>query len=115
MFARFLGLLFSAATMAFLVVSAVVAYGIWYFDRNLPNYAALQKYEPPVTTRVHASDGSLIAEFAHERRLYMPIQAVPRLVINAFVAAEDKNFWNHQGVDPEGMIRAAVNNFRTWG
>ncbi|MES2906310.1 MAG: penicillin-binding protein 1A [Pseudomonadota bacterium] len=114
-FSRFLGFLFSAATILFLGVAAVVAYAIWYFDRDLPNYDALKNYEPPVTTRFHASDGTLIAEYAAERRLYIPIQAVPKLVINAFIAAEDKNFWKHQGIDPEGVLRAAVNNFRNWG
>ncbi len=101
--------------MLFLVVAAGVAYGIWYFDRNLPNYDALKKYEPPVTTRFHAGDGTLIAEYAHERRLYMPIQAIPKLVVHAFVAAEDKNFYNHQGVDFEGVMRATINNLRNWG
>ena len=109
---RFLGFLFSAATILFLGAAAVLAYAIWYFDRDLPNYDALKNYEPPVTTRVHANDGTLIAEYAHERRLYIPIQSVPKLVVNAFIAAEDKNFWSHQGVDPEGVVRAAVNNFR---
>ena len=112
---RFLGFVFSAVTILFLMAAAVLAYAIWYFDRDLPNYDALKNYEPPVTTRVHANDGSLIAEYAHERRLYVPIQSVPKLVINAFVAAEDKNFYTHQGVDPEGVLRAAVNNFRNGG
>src|SRR5690606_13667297 len=59
-------------------------------------------------TRVHASDGSLVAEYAHERRLYIPMQAVPKLVINAFLAAEDKNFYEHGGLDFMGIARAAV-------
>lgn len=101
--------------MLFLIVAAGIAYGIWYFDRNLPNYDALKNYQPPVTSRFHAHDGTLIAEYAHERRLYIPIQSVPPLVINAFIAAEDKNFYKHQGVDFEGVVRAAVNNFRNWG
>ena len=57
-------------------------------------------------TRVHAADGSLIAEYARERRLYVPIQATPKLVINAFLSAEDKNFYKHMGIDPEGIVRA---------
>ena len=70
---------------------------MWHFSKDLPDYSQLQDYEPPVMTRVHASDGSLVAEYARERRLYLPIQAVPKLVINAFIAAEDKNFYEHGG------------------
>ena len=66
-------------------------------------------------TRVHASDGSLIAEYARERRLYVPIQAVPKLVIEAFLSAEDKNFYKHPGIDPEGIVRAVVANLRSGG
>ena len=64
-------------------------------------------------TRVHASDGSLLAEYAHERRLYLPIQAMPKIIVAAFLSAEDKNFYKHGGVDPEGIIRAIVTNANT--
>src|SRR5689334_2000641 len=66
-------------------------------------------------TRVHAGDGSLLAEYAKERRLYLPIQAIPKLVINAFVAAEDKNFYQHPGVDISGIGRAAVLFIENYG
>ena len=75
----------------------------------------LAKYEPPVTTRVHASDGALMGEFARERRLYLPIQAVPDRVKAAFLSAEDKNFYKHPGIDVTGLFRAAINNFQTGG
>src|SRR4029079_12716956 len=65
-------------------------------------------YEPPVMSRVHATDGSLVAEYAKERRLYIPIQAVPKQVISAFLAAEDKNFYEHGGLDFGGIARAGV-------
>ena len=65
----------------------------------MPDYSQLQNHEPPVTTRIHAADGALLGESAKERRLYLPIQAVPKLVINAFLAAEDKNFYDHGGID----------------
>src|SRR6185312_1765891 len=78
-------------------------------------YSQLQDYEPPVMTRVHAGDGSLIAEYARERRLYIPIQAVPKLVINAFLAAEDKNFYEHGGLDFTGIARAAFNYVQNFG
>jgi penicillin-binding protein 1A len=105
---RFFGFLFAAGTIVFLVGVAGVAGGIWYFSRDLPDYSQLQDYEPPVMTRVHASDGALLGEYSKERRLYLPIQAVPKLVINAFLAAEDKNFYEHGGIDFTGMARAAV-------
>jgi penicillin-binding protein 1A len=105
---RFLGFLFAAGTVVFLVGVAATAGLIWHFSKDLPDYSQLQDYEPPVMTRVHAVDGSLVGEYAKERRLYLPIQAVPKLVINAFLAAEDKNFYEHGGIDFTGMARAAV-------
>ena len=96
---RFLGFLFAAGTVVFLVGVAAAAGLIWHFSKDLPDYSQLQDYEPPVMTRVHAADGSLLGEYSKERRLYLPIQAVPKLVINAFLAAEDKNFYEHGGID----------------
>jgi penicillin-binding protein 1A len=105
---RFLGFLFTVGTVLFLVGVAVVAGAVWHFSKDLPDYSQLQDYEPPVMTRVHAADGALLGEYSKERRLYLPIQAVPKLVINAFLAAEDKNFYEHGGIDFSGMARAAV-------
>jgi penicillin-binding protein 1A len=105
---RFLGFLFTAGTVVFLVGVAGVAGAIWHFSKDLPDYSTLKNYEPPVMTRVHASDGALLGEYSKERRLYLPIQAVPKLVINAFLAAEDKNFYEHGGIDFTGMARAVV-------
>ena len=85
---RFIGFLFAAGTVVFLVGVAAAAGLIWHFSKDLPDYSQLQDYEPPVMTRIHASDGSLMGEYAKERRLYLPIQAVPKLVINAFLAAQ---------------------------
>src|ERR1700747_1202093 len=105
---RFLGFLFAAGTVVFLVGVAAVAGAIWHFSKDLPDYSQLQDYEPPVMTRVHAVHDSLLGEYPKEPRLYLPIQAVPKLVINAFLAAEDKNFYEHGGIDYTGMARAAV-------
>src|SRR6201993_566907 len=112
---RFLGFLFAAGTVVFLVGVAGVAGAIWHFSKDLPDYSQLQNYEPPVMTRVHAADGSLLGEFAKERRLYLPIQAVPKLVINAFLAAEDKNFYDHGGIDYTGMARAGLVYLQNYG
>ncbi|WP_273788926.1 penicillin-binding protein 1A [Bartonella sp. ML70XJBT] len=81
----------------------------------LPDYEVLSLYEPPVMTRVHASDGRLMAEFATKHRLYLPIQSIPKLVKDAFISAEDKNFYHHFGLDPEGLSRALINNIRNIG
>src|SRR5437899_472199 len=105
---RFMGCLFAAGTVVFLVGVAATAGLIWHFSKDLPDYSQLQDYEPPVMTRVHASDGALLGEYSKERRLYLPIQAMPKLVTNAFLAAEDKNFYEHGGIDFTGMARAAV-------
>ncbi len=112
---RFLGFLFAAGTILFVVGVAAAAGLLWHFSKDLPDYSQLQDYEPPVMTRVHAADGSLVAEYARERRLYIPIQAVPKLVVNAFLAAEDKNFYEHGGLDFTGIARAGVVYLQNYG
>ncbi|ABS64881.1 penicillin-binding protein, 1A family [Parvibaculum lavamentivorans DS-1] len=101
-----------AAVFLVLVFGGVMAgtYMIWRLNDDLPDYSRLANYEPPVMTRVHAGDGQLIGEFARERRLYVPISAIPARVINAFLAAEDKNFYSHGGVDATGILRATIDN-----
>jgi penicillin-binding protein 1A len=81
---------------------------MWYFGRDLPDYQQLAHYQPPIMTRVQAGDGRLLAEYSTERRLFVPIQAIPRRVVDAFLAAEDKNFYTHHGVDPLSIFRAAI-------
>ncbi len=82
----------------------------WHFGQGLPDYTQLENYEPEVMTRVHASDGALIAEYAREKRVFVPISAIPHKVIDAFVAAEDKNFFSHPGIDFASVLRAVVTN-----
>ncbi|HEY4820311.1 MAG TPA: penicillin-binding protein 1A [Xanthobacteraceae bacterium] len=112
---RFLGFLFAFGTIVFLVGIGAAAGLVWHFSKDLPDYSQLQDYEPRVMTRVHASDGSLLAEYARERRLYLPIQAVPKLVLNAFVSAEDKNFYEHGGLDFGGIARAGMLYLQNYG
>src|SRR5437879_11436269 len=112
---RFFGFLFAAGTVVFLVGIAGAAGLFWHYSKDLPDYSQLQDYEPPVMTRVHATDGSLVAEYARERRLYLPIQAIPKLVTNAFIAAEDKNFYEHGGLDFQGIIRASLLMVQNYG
>jgi len=112
---RLLGYFFGIGTVLALLVAAGVAMYVSNLAQDLPDYEVLAKYEPPVTTRVHASDGALMAEFARERRLYLPIQAVPDRVKAAFLSAEDKNFYHHPGIDVTGLVRAVVTNARNFG
>lgn len=87
----------------------------WHFGQDLPDYTQLADYEPEVMTRVHAGDGALIAEYAKEKRVFVPIEQIPRKVMNAFVAAEDQNFWTHPGIDFPSVFRAAVTNIANIG
>ena len=112
---RFIGLLFAGGTILFIVGVTAAAGLLWHFSQELPDYSQLEDYEPAVMTRVHAADGALLAEYAKERRLYMPIQAVPKLVTNAFIAAEDKNFYEHGGIDFTGIVRAGVAYIQNYG
>jgi penicillin-binding protein 1A len=106
--ARIIGFMFATGALLFVVVAAVFAGVIWKYEQDLPDYSLLKNYEPPVMTRVHAADGSLLAEYSRERRLYLPSDEIPDLVKHAFISAEDKNFYNHWGVDPEGILRAGM-------
>ncbi len=112
---RFFGWMFAVGSAVFLVAVIGVAGLLWHYSNDLPDYSTLQDYEPPVMTRVHASDGSLVSEYARERRLYLPIQAVPKLVVDAFLAAEDKNFYDHGGIDFTGVARAVLSYAQNLG
>ncbi|RUU25789.1 penicillin-binding protein 1A [Mesorhizobium sp. M6A.T.Ce.TU.016.01.1.1] len=112
---RLIGYFFGIGTALALLVAAGVAIYISHLSKDLPDYEVLAKYEPPVTTRIHASDGALMAEYARERRLYLPIQAVPDRVKAAFLSAEDKNFYNHPGIDMTGLGRAIMVNLQNFG
>ncbi|WP_207459869.1 penicillin-binding protein 1A [Azospirillum sp. SYSU D00513] len=108
-----------SAVMALVTLALVGAgFGVYlldHYNHDLPDYTKLATYEPPVTTRVHAGDGRLLAEFASEKRVFVPITAIPKRVTNAFLAAEDKNFYEHRGIDPIGLIRAVVTNVENLG
>ena len=96
----------------FLTSLLLTATYVYWVTRDLPSYDALAHYEPPVTTRVYAGNGTLIGEYARERRLFVPITEIPDRVKQAFLSAEDKNFYSHPGVDIGGIIRAAINDIR---
>ena len=109
-FFKFVGFAFSLGALA---VFGAAGYAAWYFGKlneTLPDYQVLAEYAPPVTTRVYAGDGSLVAEFARERRLFVPIESMPDLIKHAFVSAEDKTYYEHKGLDMRGIVRAQLSN-----
>ncbi len=112
---RVLGILLSLLLFGTVAAGGLVAVIYGHYSRDLPDYQQLADYQPPVMSRVYAGDGRLVGEFAVEKRLFVPIRAMPRLVINAFLAAEDKSFYQHAGIDPMGIVRAAVTNLANYG
>ncbi|WP_404403804.1 penicillin-binding protein 1A [Pelagibacterium halotolerans] len=107
---RLVSWLFGMAAFFGLIALGGVAFFIWTLTQDLPDYTVLLDYQPPVTTRVHAADGTLLAEFARERRLFQPIETIPPHVIEAFLSSEDKDFYSHFGIDVGGVLRAARDN-----
>ncbi len=95
-------------------IVAIVAFMLWMaaLGRTVPSVEKLAEYNPPVTSRVHAGDGTLIYEFADEHRVFIPYEAIPEHVIHAFVSAEDKSFFTHGGVDYRGMTRGILNTVK---
>jgi len=87
---------------------------LWYFSIDLPDYKILANYKPPISSRVHAGDGQLIAEYALQKRLFIPYESIPKNVINSFLSAEDKNFFSHPGVDAKSITRAVVKNLKNF-
>jgi len=85
---------------------------LWYFSIGLPDYKKLSNYQPPISSRVYSEDGKLIAEYAVQKRLFVPFESIPDVVINSFLSAEDKNFFSHPGIDAKGILRAVINNFK---
>ena len=107
---RLLGWLFGFGVFCTLGAVAIAAVYLTQLSATLPDYTVLKDYQPPVTTRVHAADGTLLAEYARERRLFQPVETIPPLIINAFISAEDKDFYTHSGIAVDGVIRALRDN-----
>src|SRR6185437_10827774 len=107
---RLFGWLFGVSAFTLVVAIGVAAAYLDGITKDLPDYRVLKNYQPPVTTRVHAADGTLLAEYAHQRRIFQPIDTIPPLVVDAFISAEDKDFYSHHGISPDGVIRAIRDN-----
>ena len=103
--------------MFLFILSGIILffYGLWYFGKDLPDYKELSKYNPNVVTRIHAGNGALLAEFATQKRVFVPINVIPKKVINAFISAEDKHFYDHFGVDLKASLRALITNLKNIG
>lgn len=115
MFLRLIGYFFGLGSLVAILIAGGVYIFVTSLAEDLPDYEVLNAYEPPVTTRFYAADGSLMSEYAKERRLYLPIQAVPDMIKNAFISAEDKNFYSHIGIDPKALGRAVLSNIQNYG
>lgn len=109
-FKKILRIIFNFFFWAFVVGVATLAVLILIYGNDLPDYKKLATYAPPVATRLYAADGSLLIEYAEERRVFIDYADLPPQLVNAFIAAEDQNFWTHPGIDVQGVIRAVANN-----
>ncbi|MEM6658837.1 MAG: transglycosylase domain-containing protein, partial [Pseudomonadota bacterium] len=109
------GAVFSLVTLGIFMAALVIGAVFWMYGRDLPSHESLAQYKPPTISRIYSGKGHLIDEFAQERRLFTPSEEIPDLIKQAFISAEDKNFYTHQGYDPRGIIAAGVEAVRTKG
>ncbi|MCH2541125.1 MAG: penicillin-binding protein 1A [Alphaproteobacteria bacterium] len=107
--------LFTSVFISLFALFIFLLFIVWHFVLDLPDHEQLINYEPPMVTRVYASNGRLISEYAAEQRSFVPLESVPKIVINSFLVAEDKNFYNHIGIDFTSIIRAAKRNLNNIG
>ncbi len=104
--------IFIAILSLFLLISVTILIVLWSFSNSIPDYKFLKNYKPPVSSKMYSGNGSLVADFSKEKRIFIPYGSIPKNVINAFLSAEDKNFFSHPGVDAKGVMRAVINNIR---
>ncbi|MEC9433700.1 MAG: penicillin-binding protein 1A [Pseudomonadota bacterium] len=109
---RFLAWMFSIASIGAVFGLGAIAALVWHYGRDLPDYDALKSYQPATISRVYDRDGAIMAEYLTERRVFAPIDEIPDLVKNAFIAAEDRNFYEHAGFDAMGILGAVVDYAR---
>ena len=114
-FWRFVVFVFTLGLIGAITGVGAVLWAFWEYGRDLPDYRQLAEYEPPVMTRVHAGNGALLAEYATEKRVFVPVTEMPEPLIAAFLSSEDKNFYNHPGVDPVALMRAVMTNVVNYG
>ena len=107
---KFINFSLKALIIILISILLLIFSAFLYFSSGLPDYKKLSNYQPPISSRVYSKDGKLIAEYALEKRLFVPYESIPNKVINSFLSAEDKNFFNHPGVDAKGILRATIKN-----
>ena len=107
---KFINFSLKALIIILISILLLIFSAFLYFSSGLPDYKKLSNYQPPISSRVYSKDGKLIAEYALEKRLFVPYESIPNKVINSFLSAEDKNFFNHPGVDAKGILRAIIKN-----
>ena len=96
--------------LSFIIFFTAIISILWIYSNKLPDYKYLKNYKPPVSSKLYSGDGVLVSDFSSEKRIFVPYSAISKTVINAFLSAEDKNFFEHPGVDAKGVIRAVKNN-----
>ena len=109
---RFINFSVKFIIIFFVIVILFIFSTLWYFSIGLPDYKKLSNYQPPISSRVYSEDRKLIAEYALEKRLFIPYDSIPDKVINSFLSAEDKNFFSHPGIDAKGILRATIKNIK---
>ena len=87
---------------------------LWYFSSDLHDYKILSNYKPPISSRIHSGEGQIIAEYALQKRLFIPYDSIPDKVIYSFLSAEDKNFFYHPGIDAKSITRAIIKNLKNY-
>jgi len=109
---KFLNFSIKFIIIFFVIVLFFIFSTLWYFSIGLPDYKQLSNYQPPISSRVYSENNKLIAEYALEKRLFIPFESIPDKVVNAFLSAEDKNFFSHPGIDAKGILRAIFKNIK---
>jgi len=102
---------YGVLTLFLLIIISILSI-LWTYSNNIPDYKFLKNYKPPVSSKVYSGNGELVADFSTEKRIFVPYNSIPEIVINSFLSAEDKNFFSHPGVDAKGVMRAVVNNVK---
>ncbi len=107
---KFLKNIIVLLTSSILLLGVLILSILWSFSNKIPDYKFLKNYKPPVSSKVYSGDGTLVADFSREKRIFVPYDSIPSNVINSFLSAEDKNFFTHPGVDAKGVLRAIIKN-----
>ena len=111
---KIISFIFTTLFLSLCTLLGLVIYLLWHYGKELPDYRQLSKYEPSIVTRVHAGNGALLAEYAKQKRVFVPINVIPKKIIDAFLSAEDKDFYDHFGIDLLAITRALATNILSY-